>query len=99
MKHKEDFHLRFKYTPKMFANSVLWGLLVPIGVYYLVRSEQAPPRPLPGASAAPRSRRGPCASRAAAPVRPQVRNDRQNEYHRSDAGKTTGNAEAKRYLG
>jgi len=32
-------------------------------------------------------------------VRPQVRNDRQNEYHRSDAGKTTGNAEAKRYLG
>ena len=43
VKHKEDFHLRFKYTPKMFANSVLWGLLVPIGVYYLVRSEQAPP--------------------------------------------------------
>lgn len=45
VKHKEDFHLRFKYTPKMFANSVLWGLLVPIGVYYLVRSEQAPPPP------------------------------------------------------
>lgn len=45
VKHKEDFHLRFKYTPKMFANSVLWGLVVPISIYYLVRSEQAPPPP------------------------------------------------------
>lgn len=65
-KHKEDFHLRFKYTPKIFANSVLWGLVVPISIYYLIRSEQAPPPP----SARVYSSLGcpiPCASRTAAP--------------------------------
>jgi len=38
-KYKEDYHLRFKYTPKVVYNTILWGILVPIGAYYVVRSE------------------------------------------------------------
>ena len=39
-KYKEDFHLRFKYTPRVVRDSLLWGVLVPIGVYWLMRSQQ-----------------------------------------------------------
>ena len=36
-KYKEDYHLRFKYTSKVVYNTILWGLLVPIGTYYMIR--------------------------------------------------------------
>ena len=39
MSFKENYHLRFRYTPKTVLNSLLWGLAVPVGIYFLIRSE------------------------------------------------------------
>ena len=36
-KFKEDYHLRFKYSPKVLFDTLLWGILVPIGTYYMIR--------------------------------------------------------------
>ena len=50
-KYKEDFHLRFQYTAKTTFNSVLWGLCVPVGVYFMVAKESV--RLPPGGSGFP----------------------------------------------
>ena len=31
VKYKEDFHLRFRYTPQVAFDSVLWCVIVPFG--------------------------------------------------------------------
>ena len=38
-KFKEDYHLRFRYTPRRVFDIALWGFVVPIGVYYMLRNE------------------------------------------------------------
>jgi hypothetical protein len=52
---KENYHLRFRYTPKTVLNSLLWGLAVPVGIYFLIRNEHVrarqPPPPATPASA------------------------------------------------
>ena len=40
VKYKEDFHLRFRYTPQVAFDSVLWVLVVPFGVYSWIKAEQ-----------------------------------------------------------
>jgi hypothetical protein len=39
-KYKEDFHLRFRWTPRRVADVLIWGIALPVGVYYLIRNEQ-----------------------------------------------------------
>ena len=51
--YKENYHVRFRYTPKTVFNSLLWALAVPVGVYFLIRNEHVsplqPPAPPPHA--------------------------------------------------
>lgn len=39
-KFKEDYHLRFRYTPRRVFDLALWGCAVPLGVYWLLKNEQ-----------------------------------------------------------
>lgn len=38
-KYKEDYHLRFRFTPRRVFDIALWGFAVPLGVYMLVKNE------------------------------------------------------------
>ena len=39
VKYKEDFHLRFRYTPQVAFDSVLWCVIVPFGVFSWIKKE------------------------------------------------------------
>ena len=39
-KYKEDYHLRFKWTPKRVRDTLIWGIGAPVFVYYLIKTEQ-----------------------------------------------------------
>jgi len=39
-KYKEDYHLRFRWTPRRVWDVALWGIAVPVTVYYLLVKEQ-----------------------------------------------------------
>jgi len=40
VKHKEDFHVRYKHTPRTVRDALIWGVAVPFVVYQLVKLEQ-----------------------------------------------------------
>lgn len=39
-KYKEDFHLRFRWTPRRAFDAVFWGLVIPFAAYKMVTNEQ-----------------------------------------------------------
>jgi len=39
-KYKEDYHLRFRWTPRRVWDVAFWGFTVPIGLYFLLVKEQ-----------------------------------------------------------
>ena len=39
-KYKEDYHLRFRWTPRRTFDVLLWGLFVPFCVYSAIKNEQ-----------------------------------------------------------
>jgi len=40
VKHKEDYHLRYRHTPRTVRDALLWGVAVPVLLYSLVKLEQ-----------------------------------------------------------
>lgn len=40
VKHREDFHLRYRPTGKNVRDVVLWGVAFPVFVYYLTVYQQ-----------------------------------------------------------
>jgi len=40
-KYKEDYHLRFKFTGRRTLDIAFWGIAIPVGLYFLIKNEQA----------------------------------------------------------
>ena len=47
-KYKEDYHLRFRYTPQRIFDSMLWCIIVPFATFKLITVEQVLRPPIPG---------------------------------------------------
>ena len=39
-KYKEDYHLRFQWTPKTVRDVLLWGLVAPFTLYKIIVKNQ-----------------------------------------------------------
>ena len=39
-KYKEDYHLRFRWTPRRIFDVLFWGLAIPYGCFRVMTNEQ-----------------------------------------------------------
>jgi len=67
VKHREDFHLRYRPTGKNVRDVVLWGVAFPVFVYYLTVYQQARVWREPGGSERRGAARGPSSHPEPAP--------------------------------